>query len=149
VNPEDLNLSNAIWWTSDLIVYSVILFTLFVTANGIKCVTCFNTNNNKTAMTNGLQLDPQRAKIIKSTGRLFRGWNSLACRQELSQHLKSFVYQIYIRAEHVHHYLVTWESICLLAVGGCDENECLCTKMLVPTFWTFLMMINWENKYWW
>jgi len=56
-------------------VYSVILFTLFVTANGIKCVTCFNTNNNKiaTAMTNGLQLDPKRAKIIKSTARLFRG----------------------------------------------------------------------------
>jgi hypothetical protein len=97
-NPEDLNLNNATWWTSDLIVYSVILFTLFVTANGIKCVTCFSTNNNQTAtaMTNDLHLDWQVTKIIESTGKLFRVWNSLTCKQELSQQLKSLVYQIYI-----------------------------------------------------
>ena len=45
--PEDTNLNNATLWTSDLIVYSVILFTLFVTANGIKCVTWFSTNTTK------------------------------------------------------------------------------------------------------
>lgn len=121
--------SSATWWTANLITY-FILFTLFMTGNGIKSGTCFCTSSNKTATltTNCLQLDPKRTKIIKSISKLFRGWCSLTWSQELSQLQKCYVYQIYIRVEHVHHDGVAWWKYLLLASGGGSEGRVLVHK---------------------
>lgn len=62
--PEDMNLNNATWWTSDLIVYSVIFIYSLCDCKWNKVCNLFQYQHNKTTttMTNGLHLDPKMTK---------------------------------------------------------------------------------------